>query len=46
MTVCMVISLPKILQKYRKYTVYTYKCMVLANPTHKQWWVYKDVLCV
>jgi len=30
MTVCMVISLPKIPYIY---TVYTYKCMVLANPT-------------
>jgi hypothetical protein len=32
MTVCMVISLPKI--KFRIYTVYTYKCMVLANPMY------------
>ena len=30
MTVCMVISL----RKYRVYTVYTYKCIVLANPMH------------
>jgi hypothetical protein len=30
MTVCMVISLPR----YRIYTVHTYKCMVLANPSH------------
>ena len=30
MTVCMVIFL----LKYRMYTVYTYKCMVLANPKH------------
>jgi len=20
------------------YTVYTYKCMVLANPMHESWW--------
>ena len=31
MTVCMVISLPKI----RIYTVYIYRCMVLANPNDK-----------
>jgi len=30
MSVCMVISL----LRYRMYTVYTYKCMVLANPTY------------
>ena len=30
MTECMVISL----LKYRMYTVYTYKCMVLANPSY------------
>ena len=31
MTVCMVISLQKIPFVH----VYTYKCIVLANPTHK-----------
>ena len=30
MTACMVIPLPK----YRMHTVYTYTCMVLANPTY------------
>jgi hypothetical protein len=34
MTVCMVISLPKVPYQHRINTVYTYKCMVLTNPMY------------
>ena len=39
MTVCMVIFLLKIpCTVYTMYTVYTYKCMVLANPRNRPYW--------